>query len=68
MRAGWWGRDTAGKNLADKTLLSVIKICISLYHNGFYTKGMSGATKGRLLEKLNKRKGPVVQVRMCKVQ
>mmetsp|Transcript_40236 Transcript_40236/g.60988 ORF Transcript_40236/g.60988 Transcript_40236/m.60988 type:complete len:509 (+) Transcript_40236:2758-4284(+) len=52
----------ANNHQADKALLSVIKICIALYHNDFYTEDMSDAAKGRLLEKLKKRKGPVVQM------
>eukprot|EP00538_Stauroneis_constricta_P012643 CAMPEP_0119572494 /NCGR_PEP_ID=MMETSP1352-20130426/44648_1 /TAXON_ID=265584 /ORGANISM="Stauroneis constricta, Strain CCMP1120" /LENGTH=1126 /DNA_ID=CAMNT_0007622179 /DNA_START=152 /DNA_END=3532 /DNA_ORIENTATION=+ len=47
---------------ADKALFSVIKICISLHHDKYYIENMSEAARERLLSKLSKRAGPVVQM------
>ena len=53
---------TAKTNQADKALLSVVKICISLYHDKYYIETMSDNAREALLAKLAKRKGPVVQM------
>jgi class 3 adenylate cyclase len=48
---------------ADKALLSVVKICLSLYYDKFYLEPLSDTAKDRLKEKvLKKRSGPVVQM------
>lgn len=48
---------------ADKALLSVVKICLSLYYDKFYLEPLSDTAKNRLKEKvLKKRTGPVVQM------
>lgn len=47
---------------ADSALLSVVKICICLYHDKYYVEDMSDLKKGRLLAKIATRKGPVVQM------
>eukprot|EP00980_Cylindrotheca_fusiformis_P031523 scaffold26496_cov113-Cylindrotheca_fusiformis.AAC.6 len=48
---------------ADKALLSVVKICLSLYYDKFYLEPLSDTAKTRLKEKvLKKRSGPVVQM------
>jgi len=68
-----WSLDEKGKNSgsghlraktkqADKALLSVVKICISLAHDDFFLKPLSRAAIGRLKTKLKDRIGPVVQM------
>jgi class 3 adenylate cyclase len=52
----------ATSNQADKALLSVIKICISLWYNKFYLEPLTEAAQGRLKAKLKNRQGPVVQM------
>ncbi|KAL3921868.1 MAG: hypothetical protein SGILL_002519 [Bacillariaceae sp.] len=52
----------ATSNQADKALLSVIKICISLYYDKFYLEPLTETAKGRLRAKLKNRSGPVVQM------
>jgi len=47
---------------ADKALLSVVKINLALHHDNYFLEGMSEKAKIRLLSKLAKRPGPVVQV------
>ena len=47
---------------ADKALLSVIKICISLAYDDFFLEPLSRAARGRLKTKLKDRKGSVVQM------
>ena len=48
--------------MADKALLSVVKICLALHHDNYFLEGMSEKAKNRLLTKLANRPGPVVQV------
>jgi hypothetical protein len=52
----------AKSNQADKALLSVIKICISLYYDKFYLEPLSDVASDRLKAKLKNRSGPVVQM------
>ena len=52
----------AKSNQADKALLSVIKICISLQYDNFYLEPLSEAATMRLKSKLKNRPGPVVQM------
>lgn len=59
------GGDTklrAKSNQADKALLSVIKICISLQYDKFYLEPLSDGATMRLKSKLKNRPGPVVQM------
>eukprot|EP00546_Thalassionema_frauenfeldii_P004269 CAMPEP_0178907882 /NCGR_PEP_ID=MMETSP0786-20121207/7615_1 /TAXON_ID=186022 /ORGANISM="Thalassionema frauenfeldii, Strain CCMP 1798" /LENGTH=823 /DNA_ID=CAMNT_0020579725 /DNA_START=877 /DNA_END=3348 /DNA_ORIENTATION=+ len=53
---------TAKHNQADKALLTVVKICMALHHDKFYIETMSDIARETLLDKLSKRKGPVVQM------
>ena len=52
----------AKTNQADKALLSVIKICMSLHYDNFYLEPLSEAARSNLKDKLKKRHGPVVQM------
>lgn len=52
----------AKSNQADKALLSVIKISISLYFDKFYLEPLTEVAKSRLKSKLKNRFGPVVQM------
>jgi hypothetical protein len=52
----------AKSNQADKALLSVIKICISLYYDKYYLEPLSETARKRLKDKLKNRAGPVVQM------
>lgn len=52
----------ARRSQADKALLCVVKICIALYHDGFFMESLSETAQKRLEDKLSKRKGPIVQV------
>ncbi|CAB9517744.1 whole genome shotgun sequence [Seminavis robusta] len=52
----------AYNNQADKCLLCVVKICMSLHHDQYYVETMSEQARERLLAKLSKRPGPVVQM------
>ncbi|KAL7549343.1 hypothetical protein ACHAWF_012613 [Thalassiosira exigua] len=52
----------ANNNQADKALLSVVKISMALHYDDYYVDGMQEAARDRLLEKLSKRKGPIVQM------
>jgi class 3 adenylate cyclase len=52
----------AKSNQADKALLSVIKICISLNYDKFYLEPLSDIATTRLKTKLKNRIGPVVQM------
>jgi len=52
----------AKNNEADKALLSVRKICIALYHDKFFIESIKEDARSRLLTKIAKRKGPVVQM------
>jgi class 3 adenylate cyclase len=49
-------------NHADKALLSVVKICMALQYDQYFTDGMSEAAKNRLMTKLSNRNGPLVQM------
>lgn len=55
---------TAKHNQADKALLSVVKICMALYHDEYYVETMSSFARDALLAKIAKRKtkGPIVQM------
>ena len=52
----------ANSNQADKALLSVVRISMALYYDKYFTDGMNEEAKHRLLTKLSKRKGPIVQM------
>ncbi len=52
----------ARSNQADKALLSVIKICISLYYDNYYLEPLTELARNKLREKLKRRLGPVVQM------
>jgi class 3 adenylate cyclase len=52
----------AERNQADKALLSVIKICMSLHYDNFYLEPLSEGARNKLKDKLKKRSGPVVQM------
>lgn len=52
----------AKSNQADKALLSVIKICISLYYDNYYLEPLSETARNKLKDKLKRRSGPVVQM------
>ena len=52
----------AKNNQADKCLLCVVKIIMALHHDSYYIETMSEAPRQRLLAKLKKRPGPVVQM------
>jgi len=47
---------------ADKALLSVVKICMSLHYDDYYVQTMSDNARTALLNKLKNRPGPVVQM------
>ena len=49
-------------NQADRALLSVVKISMALHYDDFFVEGMAEAPKRRLLAKLSKRRGPLVQM------
>mmetsp|Transcript_3400 Transcript_3400/g.6552 ORF Transcript_3400/g.6552 Transcript_3400/m.6552 type:complete len:1192 (-) Transcript_3400:141-3716(-) len=49
-------------NQADKALLSVIKISIALHFDDYFVENMNGEARNRLLAKMSKRKGPLVQM------
>lgn len=52
----------AKHNQADKALLSVVKICMSLHYDDYYVQTMSDTARTALLTKLKNRPGPVVQM------
>eukprot|EP00560_Eucampia_antarctica_P004827 CAMPEP_0197842634 /NCGR_PEP_ID=MMETSP1437-20131217/46845_1 /TAXON_ID=49252 ORGANISM="Eucampia antarctica, Strain CCMP1452" /NCGR_SAMPLE_ID=MMETSP1437 /ASSEMBLY_ACC=CAM_ASM_001096 /LENGTH=468 /DNA_ID=CAMNT_0043452535 /DNA_START=1347 /DNA_END=2750 /DNA_ORIENTATION=- len=52
----------ARQNQADKALLSVVKICMALYHDSFFMESLSDNAQKKLKDKLSKRKGPIVQM------
>jgi class 3 adenylate cyclase len=52
----------AKHNQADKALLSVVKICMSLHYDDYYVQTMSDNARTALLNKLKNRPGPVVQM------
>jgi class 3 adenylate cyclase len=52
----------AKKHKADKALLSVIRICMALQYDKYYIETMSETARNKLLAKLRKRPGPVVQM------
>ena len=52
----------ATQNQADKALLSVVKISMALHYDNYFVDGMNEAARNRLLTKLSKRKGPIVQM------
>jgi class 3 adenylate cyclase len=52
----------AKSNQADKALLSVIKICISLHYDKFFVEPLTEAARNRLKNKLKNRVGAVVQM------
>uniref|UniRef100_A0A7S4JJH8 Guanylate cyclase domain-containing protein n=1 Tax=Odontella aurita TaxID=265563 RepID=A0A7S4JJH8_9STRA len=63
LTGGFGGDDlTAKHNEGDKCLLSVVKICQALYYEKFFLESMSDNARGKLLAKVAKRKGTVVQV------
>jgi hypothetical protein len=47
---------------ADKALLAVVKISIALHYDDFFVETMNEEARNRLLTKLSKRKGPIVQM------
>ena len=47
---------------ADKALYAVVRICIALYHDQYYIETLSAEARQRLLKKIGKRHGPVVQM------
>jgi class 3 adenylate cyclase len=47
---------------ADKALFAVVRICIALYHDQYYIETLSNEARQRLLKKIGKRHGPVVQM------
>ncbi|GAX18664.1 hypothetical protein FisN_10Hh123 [Fistulifera solaris] len=55
---------SAKHNQADKALLSVVKICMALYHDDYYVETMSSYARDALLAKIatRKTKGPIVQM------
>jgi class 3 adenylate cyclase len=53
---------SAKHNQADKALLSVVRICMALQYDDYYVETMSPNAKEKLLTKLKKRPGPVVQM------
>jgi len=61
-RRGVGGPLKARSNQADKALLSVIKICISLHYDKFYLEPLSEAARKKLETKLKDRSGPVVRM------
>ncbi len=52
----------ASKRQADKALLSVVKICIALYHEYFFLEGLSEGSIRALRKKFAKRPGNLVQL------
>jgi hypothetical protein len=56
------GEIVAKRNQADKALLSVVKICIALYHESFFLEGLSDGSISRLKQKFKKRPGNLVQI------
>ena len=54
--------ELAGKKQADKALLSVVKICIALYHESYFLEGLSAASISALKNKFAKRPGNLVQL------
>jgi competence protein ComGF len=52
----------ARSNQADKALLAVVKISIALHYDNFFVETMNEEARNRLLTKLSKRKGPIVQM------
>jgi class 3 adenylate cyclase len=61
---GFGGDDQlyAKTNQADKCLMCVVKIIMALHHDSYYIETMSEAPRQRLLAKLKKRPGPIVQM------
>jgi class 3 adenylate cyclase len=53
---------SAKHNQADKALLSVVRICMALQYDNYYVETMSPNAREKLLTKLKKRPGPVVQM------
>jgi class 3 adenylate cyclase len=53
---------TAKNNQADKALLTVVKICMALHYDDFFISPLTDDARKALLDKLAKRKGPVVQM------
>ena len=47
---------------ADKALYAVVRICIALYNDQYYIETLSNEARQRLLKKIGKRHGPVVQM------
>ena len=52
----------AKDNQADKALLSVVKISIALHYDNHFVESMNEEARNRLIKKLSKRKGPIVQM------
>ena len=55
-------RLSARNNQADRALLAVVKISIALHYDNFFVETMNEEARNRLLTKLSKRKGPIVQM------
>ena len=53
---------SARNNQADKALLAVVKISIALHYDYFFVETMNEEARNKLLTKLSKRKGPIVQM------
>ena len=56
------GTFSAKSNQADKCLLSVVRICMALYHDDYYIGAMTESAREALVMKLQHRKGPIVQM------
>ena len=56
------GSFSAKNNQADKCLLSVVRICMALYHDDYYIGAMTESAREALVMKLQHRKGPIVQM------
>jgi class 3 adenylate cyclase len=68
-RSSFGARNNRGPNRltriqikADSALLAVIKISIALYNDKFFLEDMTETKRGRLMKKIAKRMGPVVQM------
>ena len=55
-------RLTRSQIKADSALLAVVKISIALYYDKFFLEDMTETKRGRLMKKIAKRMGPVVQM------
>ena len=52
----------ARNNQAERALLAVVKISIALHYDNFFVESLNEEARNRLLTKLSKRKGPIVQM------